>query len=289
MIKLGITSMYANPIHPGHIECLNLSKEHCDELWVIVNNDKQAMLKRWVDSFQDEFSRAWVVWAIKPVDRTFIAIDDDPSVCKSLEILLKEAQESGKYESIIFTKWWDRFADEIPEAIMCKKYWVKIVDGLWQKTHSSSDLVNKVANKNDIESIKEKLEWIPKKFQQDRYLEIGERPWGMYYVLEETEVYKAKILVVTPGKRLSLQSHQYRQEHWIVVSGSANVDIRHPDYTNTEQIRVIRTNESCYIPQWYWHRLHNAQKDPLILIEVQTWTYFWEDDIERYDDDHWRR
>ena len=188
----------------------------------------------------------------------------------------------------MFTKWGDRFADEIPEAQICKQYWVKIVDGLGEKTHSSSDLVNKIANPNDLETLQEKLKNIPEKYQQQRYLEIGERPWWVYYVLEDTEVYKVKILAVTPGKRLSLQSHKHRQEHWVVVSGAANVDIRHPDFSGTEQVRVVQANESCYIPQGHWHRLHNAQTEPLILIEVQTGTYFWEDDIFRYDDDHWR-
>lgn len=288
MKKLAITSMYANPIHPGHIECLDLSKEYADELWVIINNDHQAKLKRWVESFQDEESRSKVVASLKPVDRTFISVDTDGSVCQSLSQLIREAKDSWEYSEIIFTKWWDRFADEIPEAKICKSQGVNIVDGLWKKTHSSSDLVNKIANKDDLRSLTEKVKNIPEKFQQQRYLEIWERPWGVYYVLEDTQAYKVKILAVTPGKRLSLQSHQFRQEHWVVVSGAANVDIRHPDFTDTEQIRVIRANESCYIPQGYWHRLHNAQKEPLILIEVQTWSYFWEDDIFRYDDDHWR-
>lgn len=79
---------------------------------------------------------------------------------------------------------------------------------------------------------------------------------------------------MTPGKRLSLQSHNHRSEHWVVVSGAAHVDIRHPDFTDTEQIRVIPANESRYIPQGHWHRLYNAQKEPLILIEVQLGTYF---------------
>ena len=288
MKKLAITSMYANPLHPGHIECLDLSKEHADELWVIINNDRQAKLKRWTESFQDEKSRSQIVSSLKSVDRTFISIDQDASVCKSLEYLITEARESSTFSEIIFTKWWDRFANEIPEADILHKYGVKIVDGLGEKTHSSSDLVNKAANKDDIPAIKKILANIPEKHHEDRYLEIGKRPWWVYYVLEDTPEYKLKKIIVTPGKRLSLQSHNYRSEHWVVVSWSANVDIRHPNFTDTEQIRVISANQSCYIPQWHWHRLYNAQKEPLILIEVQLGTYFWEDDIFRYDDDHWR-
>lgn len=280
--------MYANPLHPWHIECLELSKDVCDELWVIINNDAQAKLKRGVESFQDEISRSKVVASLKPVDRTFISIDTDWSVCGSLEYLIQEAQKSGKYSEIIFTKWGDRFANEIPEAKICLKYWVKIVDWLGEKNHSSSNLLNKAANKDDIEAIRETLASIDAKHHESRYLEIGKRPWGVYYVLEDTPEYKLKKIIVTPGKRLSLQSHNHRSEHWVVVSGAAHVDIRHPDFTDTEQIRVIPANESRYIPQGHWHRLYNAQKEPLILIEVQLGTYFWEDDIFRYDDDHGR-
>jgi len=285
---LAITSMYANPIHPWHIECLDLSKKEADELWVIINNDLQAKLKRWVDSFQDEKSRKKVVESLKSVDKSFISIDKDSSVCLSLSYLIEQAQKSGKYNKIIFTKWGDRFADEIPEARICKKYWVKIVDWLWKKTHSSSDLVNKAANKDDINSIEKTLESIPEKHQEQRYLEIWKRPWWIYYVLEDTPEYKVKKIVVTPWKRLSLQSHKQRSEHWIVVSWVANVDIRHPDYAKTEQIKVISSNESCNIPKWYLHRLFNNWKEPLILVEVQSWTYFWEDDIKRYEDDFGR-
>jgi cytidyltransferase-like protein len=106
MTTLAITSMYANPIHPGHIECLELSKSEtgADELWVIVNNDYQAELKRGVKSFQDEQFRLAVVKSLKPVDRVFLAVDQDGSVCVSLQTLIDEAKSSGKYDKIIFTK-----------------------------------------------------------------------------------------------------------------------------------------------------------------------------------------
>lgn len=119
---IAITSMYANPIHPGHIECLNLSREHADELWVIVNNDLQAELKRGTKSFQDEKFRAEVVGALKAVDRVFISIDQDPSVCSSLETLIREAQARTDVGTVIFTKGGDRFASEIPEKKVCDKF-----------------------------------------------------------------------------------------------------------------------------------------------------------------------
>lgn len=106
MSTLAITSMYANPLHPGHIECLDLSKSEtgADELWVIVNNDHQAELKRGEKSFQNEQFRMQVVQALKSVDRVFLSIDEDKSVCKSLQMVIGEAKKSEKFDRIIFTK-----------------------------------------------------------------------------------------------------------------------------------------------------------------------------------------
>ena len=289
MTTLAITSMYANPLHPGHIECLDLSLEHADELWVIVNNDKQAEMKRWVKSFQDENFRVAVVGSLKSVSRVFLSIDQDGSVCESLKVLIREAKESQKYDEIIFTKWGDRFASEIPEAVLLREEWVRIVDGLGAKTHNSSDLVNKLKNKADEKELEKKLEELPKNLTEGHYLEIGNRPWGIYYVLEDSALYKVKKLIVNPGKRLSLQSHTKRSEHWTVVSGTATVDIRDPDFKEVEQIRMLRPNEGCYIPAHHLHRLANTGTEPLVIVEVQCGDYTGEDDITRYDDDFGRK
>ncbi len=291
MTTLAITSMYANPIHPGHIECLELSKSEtgADELWVIINNDKQAEMKRWIKSFQDEGFRMSVVKALRVVDRVFLSIDQDGSVCASLKALIDEAKKSGKYSEIIFTKWGDRFASEIPEAVLLRAEWVRIVDGLGAKTHNSSDLVNKLKNKADETELKAKIAELPKELTEWHYLEIGNRPWGVYYVLEDSPLYKVKKLIVNPGKRLSLQSHTKRSEHWTVVSGVATIDIRHPDFQEIEQICMLRPNEWCHIPVHHLHRLANTGTEPLVIVEVQCGDYTGEDDIIRYDDDFGRR
>jgi len=133
--------MYANPIHPGHIECLQLSKELVDILWVIVNNDTQAELKRGVKSFQDEKYRAEIVGAIRYVDCVYISIDEDTTVCKSIEFVNKAIHLSDRDATVIFTKGGDRFANEIPEKEVCDRLGIEIVDGLGAKTHNSSDMV----------------------------------------------------------------------------------------------------------------------------------------------------
>ena len=104
------------------------------------------------------------------------------------------------------------------------------MDGLGAKTHNSSDLVNKLKNKADEKELEKKIEELPKHLTEGHYLEIGNRPWGIYYVLEDSPLYKVKKLIVHPGKRLSLQSHTKRSEHWTVVSGIATVDIRDPEF-----------------------------------------------------------
>ncbi len=140
-MKIAITSVYANPLHPGHVECFELSKQLADELIVIVNNDTQAELKRGVASFQDQAYRMKIVSALKPVDRVVLSIDTSPSVCDTLESLIKELRTKNPDCEIIFTKGGDRFAYEIPERTVCDAYNVTIVDGLGSKTHHSSAYV----------------------------------------------------------------------------------------------------------------------------------------------------
>ncbi len=104
------------------------------------------------------------------------------------------------------------------------------------------------------------------------------RPWGGFTVLESFDNWKVKRLTVEPGKRLSLQKHQYRSEHWVVVSGQALVTIG-----QTEQL--LYPNQSVFIPLGELHRIENPGDELLILIEVQCGTYTGEDDIIRYQDD----
>ena len=111
---------------------------------------------------------------------------------------------------------------------------------------------------------------------------MGYRPWGKYKVLVDDENHKVKKLTVYPGATLSLQSHQRRSEHWIVVKGTAQV-------VNGEQLLTLQENESTYIPATFKHRLSNPGKTNLEIIEVQTGTYFEEDDIVRYDDVYGRQ
>ena len=136
-----ITSWYFNPVHPWHIECLELCRELWDELRVIVNNDNQAKLKTGKDTvFQDENFRMRVVSALRVVDNVMLSVDQDGSVCESIKEITKKIKEKYGDDTVIyFWKWWDRFSWNIPEVQVCKDLWIEIKDWLWAKTHSSRD------------------------------------------------------------------------------------------------------------------------------------------------------
>ncbi len=103
------------------------------------------------------------------------------------------------------------------------------------------------------------------------------RPWGSYTVLEEGSRFKIKRLQVKPRSALSLQMHHHRSEHWVVVAGTAEVE-------QDGQKRLLRIDESTYIPAGTRHRLSNPGLVDLVVIEVQSGEYLGEDDIVRFDD-----
>lgn len=107
------------------------------------------------------------------------------------------------------------------------------------------------------------------------------RPWGWYEGLSLGERFQVKCLCVTPGAQLSLQSHVHRAEHWVVVSGTAEVTV-------DDNVQLLTENQSVYIPLGAKHRLGNPGKVPALLIEVQSGSYLGEDDIIRYQDDFGR-
>lgn len=103
------------------------------------------------------------------------------------------------------------------------------------------------------------------------------RPWGSYEGMDRGERFQVKRITVNPGAKLSLQMHHHRAEHWIVVSGTAEVTIG-------DKVHLVAENESVYVPLGSSHRLHNPGRIPLHLIEVQSGPYLGEDDIVRVED-----
>jgi len=107
------------------------------------------------------------------------------------------------------------------------------------------------------------------------------RPWGSYETVDSGEHFKVKRITVNPGAALSLQKHEHRAEHWVVVHGTAKITVDDKDITLT-------ADQSTYIPVGALHRLENPTERPLDIIEVQTGTYLGEDDIIRFDDRYGR-
>ena len=122
-------SGYFDPIHVGHLEYLRMAKELGDSLVVIVNNNYQCKLKKG-KHFMDENDRVEIVKALRFVDEVFLSVDKDRTVCKSLEEIKPD----------IFANGGDRATSEVPETPVCKKFNIKMVDGLGDKIRSSSSL-----------------------------------------------------------------------------------------------------------------------------------------------------
>ena len=108
-----------------------------------------------------------------------------------------------------------------------------------------------------------------------------QRPWGSFTILEDTETYKTKRIIVKPKQRLSYQSHEKRDELWIIVEGEAKVTLDGVDH-------ILSYGENIVILKQQKHRIENVGDTDVTFIEVQTGTYFGEDDIVRYDDDYKR-
>ena len=139
-----------------------------------------------------------------------------------------------------------------------------------------------VADKARAQDVKEIYSQLKKQGHEAHKLHrTVHRPWGTYTVLEEGHNFKIKRIKVKPGSSLSLQMHQHRSEHWVVVSGAAKV-------MNDEKELILKVNESTFISAGQKHRLENAGSEPLVMIEVQTGDYLGEDDIIRFDDAYGR-
>ena len=135
-----------------------------------------------------------------------------------------------------------------------------------------------IINKNSSQKVKRVVDTIKETNSQlTEVHRMAYRPWGSYEVLIDTSGYKVKRIIVKPGGRLSLQKHFHRNEHWIVVSGTATVTV-------DEKVFLVRPNESTYITMGQNHRLENNGKIDLVIIEVQVGEYTGEDDIIRLKD-----
>ncbi len=139
-----------------------------------------------------------------------------------------------------------------------------------------------IASKARSEDVKRSVEYLKSNNKEEwNHHTTVYRPWGKFESIEKGDTFQVKKITVKPQERLSLQMHNHRAEHWIVVSGCARV-------TCGEEIFTLYENESTFIPKGSKHRLENLLDTPLILIEVQSGNYLGEDDIVRFEDKYGR-
>lgn len=153
------------------------------------------------------------------------------------------------------------------------------VDNLVVVATQDAVLVSRQSDPNGLKRLVAKLKAKAPEVTED-HLKVH-RPWGSYQSLDIGDRHQVKRIIVKSGGRLSLQKHHHRSEHWIVVRGAALVTVN-------DMQKIVHENESIYIPIGATHRMENPGKIPLELIEVQTGSYFGEDDIIRIEDDYKR-
>ena len=140
-----------------------------------------------------------------------------------------------------------------------------------------------ISSKNKSQLVKEVVSLMKKKSLQEGYKHKKiYRPWGYYESIVEDSRWQVKLINVKPSEKLSLQMHHHRSEHWIVVKGTAKVEVNN-------NVEFLAENQSTYIPLGSKHRLSNPGKIPLLLIEVQSGSYVGEDDIIRFEDKYGRK
>ncbi len=154
------------------------------------------------------------------------------------------------------------------------------VDDLVVVATEDAVLVSRQKDANGLKRLVGKLKTVAPEVTEG-HLKVH-RPWGSYQSVDNGDRHQVKRIIVKPGSRLSLQKHHHRSEHWIVVRGTATVTIN-------ETVKTVHENELVYIPMGAMHRLENPGKILLELIEVQTGSYFGEDDIIRIEDDYRRQ
>lgn len=137
-----------------------------------------------------------------------------------------------------------------------------------------------VCDRKSTQDVKRIVETLKSSHRREHRAHFTEkRPWGYFTILMDSLGFKIKLIEIEARRRLSLQCHRRRAEHWVVISGLAKVNIGN-------KTKFIKAGESLYIPTGVRHRLENSLKAPLKIVEVQTGDYLGEDDIERFEDDY---
>jgi len=253
-MKIAIVTGGFDPIHSGHISYFESAKELGDLLIVGLNSDDWLVRKKG-KSFMPWEERSAIVNAMSVVDRV-INFNDDDNTAKDA---IRKVRDLHPNAEIIFANGGDRTQENIPEmGIVDDKLTFEFSVGGNDKKNSSS--------------------WILEEWKSPK----TERVWGYYRVLHEVgKEVKVKELTVDPGKRLSMQRHKHRAEHWFVSEGEATVYTIDRSTTDLELQGVYGKHKSLHICKTEWHQLCNETDKPLKVVEIQYGDECIEEDIER--------
>lgn len=236
-----------DPLHSGHIAYFKAAKKLGDWLIVGINSD-YWLTKKKGRAFMPVWERDSIIRSLKMVNQTVIVADDDDGSCTTF---IRETLELFPEDEIIFANGGDRTQENIPEMqIQDPRLSFAFGIGGEDKANSSS--------------------WILEEWKAPK----TERAWGYYRVLHDVPGMKVKELTVNPGKSLSLQRHEHRNEFWIVSEGKGAINWA-PGET---QLRVHQTET---IHKGEWHQLTNNFNEPLKVVEIQYGSLCDEADIER--------
>ena len=247
-----------DPIHSGHITYLQEARKLGDILLVGVNSDAWLTRKKGYP-FMPGTERVAIITALECVDHCILFDDNDDSAIEAI----RNAKFMYPDSQIIFSNGGDRTIHNIPEQEAFKDdptVTFKFGVGGTFKMNSSS--------------------WILQEWKAPK----TERPWGYYRVLHEVPGLKVKELTVNPGKKLSMQKHQYRNEFWIVSEGIAGLTSLDNLGRNEESRTIfLKEHDQTTILKEKWHQLVNNTEHPVKIVEIQYGEKCDEDDIERRD------
>ena len=246
-----------DPIHSGHLNLISDASKITNVIAIVNNNN--FLLKKKGFIFLDEKERLQILSAIVGINQVFLSIDDDHTVNKSIQFLV----DSGK-KIKFFGNGGDRKSiEDIPEGEVCQNNNIEMIFNLGgEKSQSSSALA--VSLYDQIQ-------------KKDKKSNVVDKPWGYYKTFITEGEYLLKKIFINPGEELSEQSHKYRDEHWIVVSGKIDILLNN-------KITKKEINEHIFIRKNSVHKIINHYDEPAIIIEVQTGVILSENDIIRYND-----
>lgn len=248
-MKIVLVTGGFDPLHSGHMAYFEAARKLGDKLIVGVNSDAWLTRKKG-RPFLPNWERVNIINNLKMVDQVITFDDNDGSAIDAISKV--KAMYPNKH-TLIFANGGDRTKDNIPEMVFNDVEFVFGVGGE-DKFNSSS--------------------WILDNWRTNR----TERPWGYWRVLDEQKGLKVKELVISPGKKLSMQRHFHRSEHWYIAKGQCDIVTELEGINN--KVNKLQ-NETYLIGKNVWHQVINDSDEPCHILEVQYGDICEEEDIER--------